>query len=214
MRKNDRLFFMFGILMLASEIWKQWCLTYIVNHGTYDWWYFPFQLCSIPMYVCLLAPWVKNEALYNAMMSFLMDFGLLGGIFTFFDTSGMHYPYLPLTIHSFLWHFTLIFLGLTAGWKHAASASWKSYRQCVYIYVFCCCIATVLNVSVNNPAGINMFFINPYYKMSQVVFRNISHAFGTPIGIFVYIAACILGAALFHLIWKTLDHYRKHDRCC
>ena len=35
----------------------------------------------------------------------------LGGIFAFFDTSGMHYGYLPLTIHSYAWHILLITLG-------------------------------------------------------------------------------------------------------
>ena len=62
MKKHSKLykdfFFYSGFLMLISEIWKQYCLTYIMNEGTYNWWYFPFQLCSIPMYVCLLLPFL------------------------------------------------------------------------------------------------------------------------------------------------------------
>ena len=81
-----------GILMLLSELWKQFCLTYIVNHGTYSWWHFPFQLCSIPMYICLAFPVIPSEHACRLMLTFLMDFGLLGGIFTFFDTTGMYYP--------------------------------------------------------------------------------------------------------------------------
>lgn len=97
--------------MLASELWKQWTLTYAINDGHYIWWYLPFQLCSIPMYICLtlgilflLSCYTDSSArqttychISSRLQSFLMDFGLLGGIFAFFDTSGMHYGYLPLT---------------------------------------------------------------------------------------------------------------------
>ena len=94
MRRQNRIFFIFGIILLLSEIWKQYCLTYIVNPGSYDWWYFPFQLCSIPMYVCLLLPFAVPESIHRAMEAFLMDFGLLGGIFAFFDTCGISFSLL------------------------------------------------------------------------------------------------------------------------
>ena len=100
--------------MFLSEIWKQYCITFIINEHHYDWWYFPFQLCSIPMYVCLLLPFVREKA-RDILLTFLKTFGLMGGIFTFFDTSGLHYPYAPLTAHSYLWHVLLIILGIVSG---------------------------------------------------------------------------------------------------
>ena len=42
MRKQNHFYLYCGILMLLSELWKQWCLTYILNHRQYNWWYFPF----------------------------------------------------------------------------------------------------------------------------------------------------------------------------
>ena len=49
-----RLLFFCGVILAASEIYKQLFLYYVVNQEQYDWWYFPFQLCSLPMYFCLL----------------------------------------------------------------------------------------------------------------------------------------------------------------
>ena len=114
MWKFRRFFLISGILMLASELWKQYTLTFLIGGVSYNWWYFPFQLCSIPMYVCLLLPWVRSRRLRQILTAFLVDFGMLGGVFAFFDTSGMHYGYLPLTIHSFAWHIFLILLGIAA----------------------------------------------------------------------------------------------------
>ena len=124
MLKFRRFFLASGILMLASELWKQYTLTFLLGGGNYNWWYFPFQLCSIPMYVCLLLPWVRSRCVQQVLTAFLVDFGMLGGIFAFFDTSGMHYDYFPLTVHSFAWHILLIILGLAAARSDQAASSW------------------------------------------------------------------------------------------
>ena len=43
-----------GVLLALMELYKQAFLYVIEFHGHFDWWYFPFQLCSIPMYTVLL----------------------------------------------------------------------------------------------------------------------------------------------------------------
>jgi len=48
------LLFACGIFLAFSEVYKQLFLYYIENNRHYDWWYFPFQLCSLPMYLCPL----------------------------------------------------------------------------------------------------------------------------------------------------------------
>ena len=116
-RSSDRFFFLFGLLMLCSEIWKQLTLTFLVGHGVYNLWYFPFQLCSIPMYVFLILPFARGENVRRALLCFIMCYALLGGTAVFADTSGLHYSYAPLTVHSYLWHFLMIgtafFSGIT-----------------------------------------------------------------------------------------------------
>ena len=49
------------MLMFCSEIWKQFTLTFAIGGGSYIWWYFPFQLCSIPMYILLVYPWIRKK---------------------------------------------------------------------------------------------------------------------------------------------------------
>ena len=165
---------MAGFVMLVSELWKQWTLTYAINNGHYIWWYLPFQLCSIPMYICLtlgilflLSCYTDSSAcrttychISSRLQSFLMDFGLLGGIFAFFDTSGMHYGYLPLTIHSYL---TLYPLGTS-----------------------------------------NMGYISPHDTMQQKVFCQIAKALGNGWGIGSYIAMSVVGAGVLHEGWNLL----------
>ncbi|MDD2978902.1 MAG: hypothetical protein PHN80_02905 [Hespellia sp.] len=209
-----------GVLMFLSEVWKQYTLTFHIFHGQYCVWYFPFQLCSIAMYLCLLYPFARKEGTRQVLLAFLMDYSLLGGIFVFFDTSGMQYPLRALTIHSYLWHILLIVLGLYAGYLniHAdiTSANKVNHRpgpfaDCQFfaatcIYGFCCIIATALNLLLTPYGEIDMFYINPLHSMGQRVFTVIAAHTSTPVGIIVYILATITGAGTLHLLWKWTAH--------
>lgn len=204
MNKQKKIFFGCGILMLTTELWKQWCLTYRLGGGHYNWWYFPFQLCSIPMYICLLLSFLSSDRIRRALLTFLMDFGLLAGFFTFFDTSGLHYPLVFLTIHSYAWHILLILLGLYAGYLNAASVSHTDFVSAAGIYLSCCLIATVLNLVCYPFGRINMFYISPHFQMSQKVFRYIALYLGNDAGIAVYLCAIGAGAWLVHLLWMRI----------
>lgn len=203
-KKLDKIFFIFGIIMLSSELWKQWILTYHINHGQYDWWYLPFQLCSIPMYLLLLLPLARKIHHHQIIYSFLMDYCLLCGIAVFFDISGMIYPDIRLTIHSFIWHILLIIIGLTAGISGACDYSYRSFPKVTAIYLTGCILATLINIIIHPLGLINMFYISPYYKMDQVLFRTIREALGNPLAILLYITTIISTTFLIHLGWHHL----------
>lgn len=200
---NYKIYSYFGVIMLISEIWKQWCLTWLIGGGSYNWWYFPFQLCSVPMYICLLIPRIKREQIRRNLLTFLMDFGLLAGIFTFFDTTGLHHAYLPLTIHSYTWHIVLIFLGLYTGFFRRTDTSDCSFTGSALIYLFCCLTATAGNLIFYNNGPVNLFYISPHYLMTQKVFCHITASFGNFTGILSYIASTVFGAWIIHRLWKT-----------
>ena len=198
-------FFLYcGILMLASEIWKQWSLTFLLGGGHYNWWHFPFQLCSIPMYICLLIGLPASKKYTPAFLSFLMDYGLVAGIFTFFDTTGLHYAYRPLTVHSYTWHLVLIILGICAGLTRRADYTSSGYKKSTGIYLACAFIATLCNLAFYPYGDINMFYISPHYEMTQKVFGEIAGALGKGAGIFIYMLAIMSGAWLLHKLWAFL----------
>lgn len=213
-------FFLCGLFLALSEIWKQWYLTTVINHGTYDWWYFPFQLCSIPMYVLLILPWVKKELLRDSLLTFLMCYGLLGGIAVFADTSGLHYPAAALTIHSYLWHILLILIGIVAG--HCYQSTFKetcapaarfrsSFLGSTVIYAICCFIASCLNSLFSSVGHIDMFYINPRYPMVQIIFSNLAKYIGNTPAILLYIISTICGSLLLFLLWVFIFSKTKNS---
>jgi hypothetical protein len=212
MKKNifyRRLFLILGLVMAASEIAKQFCLTFSINHGTYNWWYFPFQLCSMPMYVLLVLPHVKQRRLSHALRVFLMCYSLLGGIAVFADTSGLHYPVTALTIHSYGWHILLIFLGLVIGRSFQEKLSWSMFRDATLLYLLFCLMATLINLAVSPYAVINMFYINPLLPMEQIIFRDLIPIIGNAGAILAYIGATILGAGILFSLFATIQKGRN-----
>lgn len=122
----EKILFFIGIFLLSSEILKQLLLTFVVNGGHYNLWYFPFQLCSLPMYLLTIYPFLHTESAKNTILGFLSTYNLLGGIAAFFDTSGMHYPLLILTVHSYLWHILLIITGILSGLLLMQKSTYKT----------------------------------------------------------------------------------------
>ena len=211
---TDRLFFLCGLLMLGSEIWKQLTLTFQLGRGQYNWWYFPFQLCSIPMYILLVYPWIRRERIRHVLLTFLMCYSLLGGIAVFADTSGLHYSLPSLTLHSYLWHILLILLGIFSGTVCIKSfgnrSALRAFAGSTGLYLLCCLAAEIMNLSFDRLGTINMFYINPDYRMQQIIFHNLSFLIGNLPAIFLYIAATILGAFLLFLPWMLFARFFKH----
>lgn len=220
-RNIDKLFFITGLIMLISEVIKQLLLTFIIGGGKYNWWHFPFQLCSIPMYMLLIYPWVKRRMAKLSMLCFLMSYTLLSGMMAFADTSGMRYPLVILTVHSYVWHILLILIGTASGiiylitekelsrygdgYKHDSSGlSFWPFMYATVIYLSCCLIAELLDHVFDRFGTINMFYINTDYLMQQVVFRELIPFTGNTAAILIYIAATVFGAFILFNIWAFI----------
>lgn len=206
--QSCKIIFWFGVCFFISECIKQILLITVINDGSYSWRYFPFQLCSLPMYLCLILPFLKNKKAY---IHFLMDINLLGGIFAFADTSGMCYPLFILTLHSICWHLALITLGIYTGIRYSSKLTVRDYFGVIKIFFITAVIAEIINTVVSKlfTNEIDMFYINPYRQFSQVVFRDLEGFMPNSLVIVVYMAAIILGGFLIHLVWIAVGKGRK-----
>ena len=188
-----------GVFLLVTEVGKQLMLTFAINGGKYYWWYFPWQLCSIPMYVCLIA---AAAGRIDVCLSYLATFGLMGGVAAFFDTGGFVLDHPLLTVHSYVWHFVIIGVGLYAAAKR------KSFRFLppLLLYLGSAAIAEIINVAAFD-AGcrpINMFYISPRYLFPLMILKELVPVIGNAATIAVYILVCIAAAFLLNVLEKTI----------
>lgn len=208
---NDKVFrgilFTLGLLLAISEVYKQLFYFYAVEDNAYAWGDFPFQLCSIPMYLCLIAPLLKPGKVQKQMYTFMVLFNLLGGAIAFTEPSGLFHGYWFLTCHALAWHMFLVFIGLFICFSGRAGYEKKDYWGAVKLFVILCAIAFLINWGAQSffDAKINMFFVGPG-DSTIVVFKQISQWFGWYVSTAIYIPAVCLGA---FLIFLPIHHIAK-----
>ncbi len=205
---NKILLISVSLFLIITEVYKQLFYYYHMENEKYNFGIFPFQLCSVPMYLCLIAALVKPGKIQNGMYGFMTTFNLLGGIMAFIEPSGIVHDHLTLTIHAFVWHLSLIFIGAYLLMSGRGAKTKKDYLYAVITFVSLCVVAFIINLSlwdISN-GGINMFFVGPR-NSSLVVFKQISEMFGWYVSTLLYIPTVCLGAYLIFL--PAHLHYKK-----
>ena len=223
---NEIILDILAVVLPLSEIWKQLLLTW-EGGGAYQWWYLPFQLCSMPLYLlparqilihlgnreipaeCPVASFQGGISKYSGAVrlisDFLTDFGLLGGLFAFADQSGMHYRLRVLTVHSYLWHFTMIFLGLYLIFSGRHSRTYRSYLRPAALFLVLAAGAEMINALCHHFGEINMFYISPWEPVTQIILRDIASYIGIPAEIALYLILILTGGFLIHAAASVYD---------
>jgi hypothetical protein len=173
----------------------------------YSWGDFPFQLCSIPMYMCLIAPWLKPGKLQRGMYSFMVLYNLLGGAIAFTEPSGLLLDQVFLTAHACIWHMLLVFIGLFICFSKRGGNEKSDYMGATWTFIALCGVAFALNSFVQNVIGeyMNMFFVGPG-DSPIIVFKQFSQWFGWYINTPIYIFAVCLGAYLVFVLIYWLQN--------
>ena len=206
--RGNRIFlFSIGSFLMLTEVYKQLFYYYHMEGGAYNFGIFPFQLCSVPMYLCVIAAFLKPCKLRNGMYGFMTTFNLLGGLMAFIEPSGINHEHLTLTLHAYVWHMSLVLIGFYLIASGRCAKVKRDYWDSVVTFVGLCGVAFLINLSLWRVSGgdINMFFVGPR-NSSLVVFKQISEAAGWYVSTLLYIPTVCGGAFLIyypvHLYYK------------
>ncbi len=209
--KTTRIFTVTGWILVILEIWKQLFLYHIVNSGAYDWWYFPFQLCSVPMYLCVLLPLMGKHS-RRTCLTFLGGYTFVSAAATLIYPEDILRSYTALTLHGFIWHGLLLFISLVVLLRGAADTSARGLLRAFGLFAVLCVIAVGINVLaeplMRAAPGLPhswaaMFYLNPYHISPQPLVGAIQKTAGIPAGLLLYsITVAAAGSAAARLLNK------------
>lgn len=212
-KNHKRLLFGIGLFLLLIEIYKELFYYFIVNNNYYDWSIFPFQLCDVPVYICLIVPFIKNKRIEETIYNFMVSYNLLGGFLTLFEPSSIIRPYFSMTLHGFIWHIILVFLGLYLSFSGRCLKERKDFKVSVVMYLFFCLIALSLNLSLEkiSKGMLNAFYLGP--KISPIiVFSSIATKYGWFINMIIYILSITFGAYLvYNIMYSLIRRKMKYE---
>ena len=198
-----------GWLLLLSEIFKQLFVFHVVSGGIYNYWYIPFQLCSVPMYLCILLPLLKGKA-RDTVLTFMAGYTFVSASAALIYPEDMLRPYIVLTLQSFDWHGVLLFISLMIVLSGMADLTFRGWLRSTWLFLALSAVAIVINVvtEISSAASgyvhgyANMFYLSPYHVSNQPVVGAVEQALGRPAAMLLYIIAVAAAAGLADFIFS------------
>ena len=158
---------------------------------------FPFQLCSLPIYMAPLASFLKKESpVRKALLTFMMTYTLMSGFSAFVNPSGILMSRVLPTFHSLIWHMLLVFIGLLIAFTGRGGYRFRDFFRAFVCFIICCNIALFLNILLPMlipGADVNMFYLGPN-RSSLIVFNTIYDKWDWVVQMRMYEIALSIGA--------------------
>ena len=216
-KKTDNIFiFSIGLILVVLEVYKQFFYYFELEY--YNWEKFPFQFCSLPIYLAFIAPLIKNEKVQDVMYRFLASFCMLAGLgIMIYPATCFETTYIVMSIHTMIWHSLIVIIGVYLIVSKGYSKKLKELISPCLMFIGFTLIATIANViSYNLYFGdlsknihedeFMLFYISPYYDMPLDFLNNVRDTVGFPIYVILYILGVCLGVVI---IWMFLKMIRK-----
>ncbi len=203
----------FAVLLVLGEVFKQ--LFWFEYYDYYRWEIFPFQFCSVPIYISVFAaivPWAKvREVCYR----FLAFFGIIGGLAVMLVPSAVLESYfVPISIHSMIWHTNLVTLGVYLIVSRGYGKQLRELLTPFCMFLGCVALAIIGNILVYKlhlgtdacqPGdNLSMFYLSPYYP-TQFPLLGAVQEFSYPLFVVTYIA---LFGCFSLLVWGVAKPVR------
>lgn len=152
----------FTVVTITFEIIKQVLFTHTASE--YQWYAFPFQFCSTPMYIALLSLVIKNQKIKDALYSFLAFYGFFAGLIVMIIPNDVFTDLLMIDIQTMVHHGGMVVVATALIFTNKVKIDLKGFLKATCVFISLVTVALIANVIVYK-AGIttlNMFFISPY----------------------------------------------------
>jgi len=201
----------YGIIALVLETLKQLIWSFNYNELTnaviwdYQWYAFPFQLCTTPIFISLICLFLKEGKVRYYLLSYLSYITILGSFLTMIIPDSCFTSDILVNIHTMWLHCGSFVVSIYLLISNHVKINLHSLKHAIKIFLIFLVISLSLNIFIYN-SGIlngetfNMFYISPYFISSLPVFDIIQKNVSYIVFLIIYIWAVILGGFIIFSI--------------
>lgn len=207
-----------GIALIIFELYKQIVFSFNYNGGngnstwSYQWYAFPFQFCSTPMYLMVIAGILRKGKVYNCITSYLATFAAFAGLCVMIYTGGVFTSMIGINIQTMFWHSSMFTIGFLLLATRSVEFNFKTILRASYVFFVMIGLALIMNIIwhyCGTDATFNMFFISPYYPCTLVILDKIYQTVPYIIFLLIYLIGFILAASIIFGVALLLDKLEK-----
>ncbi len=206
-KQARRILLVTTVAVTVLEIYKQINYTFSYDGQTitadFQWYAFPFQFCSTPIYVGAAACLTKGRV-HRACCAYLATFSVFAGSCVMFYPEQVFIDTIGINLQTMICHGAMITVGIWLMLTGYVKAEHKTVFRAVPVFAVCIGTAIVLNeiayrTDFTNGETFNMFYISPYCEPSLPVYSWVQQAVAYPWCLLIYVAVFTLAA--FVVLW-------------
>ena len=213
----------YGIIAILLETIKQliWSFNYDNITGLvtwdYQWYAFPFQLCTTPIYVSLLCAFMKDNKVRKSLLSYMAYFTILGSIATIIMPDSCFTSDILVNIHTMWLHCGSLVVSVYLLLTNKVEINITNLKRSINVFLIFIGLALCLNIIIYNTGILNgetfnMFYISPYFESTLPVFNTIYIYVPYLVFLITYIVALTLGAFIIYGISKLINYIIKRKK--
>lgn len=197
-----------AITVVILEVYKQVNFSFASENGfafDYQWYAFPFQFCSTPMYIGLLAGLWKKGKIHDAACAYLATYAVFAGVCVMLYPVTVFVPQIGINIQTMICHGSMIVIGVYLLYTGYVKPAHKTILKAIPVFVVCVGMAVVMN-EIAHASGLlqresfDMFYISPYSVSELPVYVQVQAVVPFPWCLVLYILGFSLAAYIMLLI--------------
>jgi len=185
-----------AIIVIVLEIYKQINYSFSYENGIafdYQWYAFPFQFCSTPMYVGLLAGLTKKGKLHESLCAYLVTYALFAGLAVMVYPTSVFISTIGINIQTMICHGSMITIGIYLLYTGYVPLKHKTILKALPVFAVTVGLAMIMN-EIAHISGLletetfNMFYISPHCDPHLPVYSLVQAYVPYPFCLIIYIA--------------------------
>lgn len=197
-----------AIIVTVVEIYKQINYSFSYTDGIrydYQWYAFPFQFCSTPMYVGLLAGILRKGKLRNALYAYLATFAVFAGASVMVYPGDVFVETIGINIQTMICHGSMICIGVYLFYTGTVKLEHRTILKAMAVFACTVSMAALLNeiaywTGLLERETFNMFFISRHCDPSLPVYSLVQPLVPYPLSLVIYIVGFTLASYLILLL--------------
>ena len=206
-----------AVTALLLEVYKMINFGFSYEDGisyAFPWYAFPWQFCSTPMYVGLLAGIVRRGAVHRSLCAYLATYALFAGLCVMFYPNDVFIDTVGINIQTMICHGSMLSVGIYLLGSGYVKAGHKTILRA--LPVFCAVVAVAMGLNewtyrtgLLEEHYFNMFYFSPYVAPSLPVYSLVQGVVPFPWSLIIYIVGFTAAAYIMLLISMAVKAMTK-----
>lgn len=184
-----------AIIVIILEIYKQINYSFSYENGIsfdYQWYAFPFQFCSTPMYIGLLAGLTKKGKIHESLCAYLVTYAFFAGLSVMFYPTSVFIDTIGINIQTMICHGSMITLAIYLLYTGYVPLKHKTILKALPVFAVNVTLAVVMNeiafhTGLLERETFNMFFVSPHCDPHLPVYSLVQQVVPFPFCLILYI---------------------------